>query len=276
MLCVSPKDIGGSMRKSGLLLLALTGILLPRLGESQQPQPAATSTPAVARSGNLDVGNVPTPNDMYCSGYITSHGVSDKLFVAAGHNSPDQSRYAGPSDVIFIHGRGMKEGERYQIVRHVADRNRWEAYSGQKAAVHDAGEPYFELAIVRITDVQKDTSIAVFELSCADVMPGDIAIPLEEREAPHFRNVSVDRYAPPSGKQHGRIIMAKDFDTFVGSKYKVYLNIGADKGLKPGDYLRATRTYSSTYRDPEAGLSLKASNYEDQQDHPQMLPMGDV
>jgi outer membrane protein OmpA-like peptidoglycan-associated protein len=264
------------MRKTGLLLLALTGILLPRMAVSQQPQPAAMPTPAVARSGNLDVGNVPTSNDMYCSGYITSHGVSDKLFVAGGHNSPDQSRYAGPSDVIFIHGRGMKEGERYQIVRHVADRNRWEAFRGQKSAVHDAGEPYFELAIVRITDVQKDTAVAVFELSCADVMPGDIAIPLEERETPHFRNVSIERYSPPSGRQQGRIIMAKDFDTFVGSKYKVYLSIGADKGLKPGDYLRATRTYSATYRDPEAGLSLKASEYEDTQVHPQLLPRGDV
>ena len=45
----------------------------------------------------------------------------------------------------------------------------------------------------------------------------------------------------------------------LATKYKVYLNIGADKGLKPGDYLRATRTYSYTYHDPEAGMSLKAS-----------------
>src|SRR5215813_5996829 len=205
-----PRDIGGSMRKTGLLLLAFTGILLSRLGESQQPQPAASPTPAGARSGNLDVGNVPTPNDMYCSGYITSHGVSDKLFVAAGHNSPDQSRYAGPSDVIFIHGHGMKPGERYQIIRHVRDTNHYEIYRGQRSAVREAGEPYFELAIVRISDVQKDTGIATFELSCADVMPGDIAIPLVEREAPPFRNVTLERYTPPTGKPQGRIIMAKE------------------------------------------------------------------
>ena len=261
------------MRKSGLILILLvsTGMLLPRLGYSQQPQSAATQRHA----GSL-VANTPTQVDMYCSGFITSEHVSDKLFVAAGHNSPDQSRYAGPSDVIFIHGEGMQPGQRYQIIRHVKDVNHYEAYSGQRSAVHSAGEPYFEIAIVRITDVQKKTGIAAFELSCSDVLPGDIAVPVTDREAPPFRNVSLERYTPPNGKPQGRIVMAKEFDTFVGSKYKVYVNIGADKGLKPGDYLRATRTYSNTYHDPEAGLSLKASNYEDSQDHPQMLPMGDL
>ena len=263
------------MRKSGLILMLLffTGLLLPTLGYAQQPAAAPATQ---ARSGNLNVANTPTQSDMYCSGYITSEHIPDKIFVAAGHNSPDQTRYAGPMDVIFLHGEGMQAGERYQIVRHVKDINHYEAYRGQRSAVHDAGEPYFEIAIVRVTDVQKKTGIAVFELSCSDVLPGDIAIPLPEREAPPFRNVALERYTPPSGKLQGRIVMANEFDTFVGSKYKVYLSIGADKGLKPGDYLRATRTYSATYNDPEAGLSLKASNYEDTQASPHMLPMGDI
>ncbi len=256
------------MRKSALLGLILIGIIAVKPGYAQSSaKPSSTGTV---------VGNTPTSNDMYCSGYITTEHVSEKLFVAAGHNSPDQSRYAGLSDVIFIHGPGMKVGDRYQIIRHVKDTNHYEIFRGQRSAVREAGEPYFEMAIVRISDVQKETGIAHFELSCADVMPGDIAVPLVEREAPQFRSVSLDRYAPPSGKQQGRIIMSKEFDTYVGSKYKVYLSIGADKGLKPGDYLRATRTYSYQYRDPVDGLSLKASNYEDTQVHPQKLPAGDV
>jgi outer membrane protein OmpA-like peptidoglycan-associated protein len=264
------------MRKSGLMLLALSGLLLSKGAYTQQAQPTATPVAPAARSGNLSVGNVPTPNDMYCSGFITNEHVSDKLFVAAGHNSPDQTRFAGISDVIFIHGQGMKAGERYQIIRHVKDTNHYEIFHGQRAAVRDAGVPYQELAIVRISDVQKDTGIATFELSCADVLPGDLAIPLVEREAPPFRNVSLERYTPPTGKQQGRIIMAKEFDSFIGTKYKVYLSIGADKGLKPGDYLRATRTYSYQYHDFEAGLSRKASEYDDTQAHPQKLPASDL
>jgi hypothetical protein len=266
------------MRKMGLVLLAFAGIVLSNLGFSQQTQPPQPQAAQKSQqpAANLGVGNLPTASDMYCSGFITTEKVPDNLFVAAGHNSPDQTRFAGVSDTIFIHGQGMKEGDRYQIVRHVRDTNHYEIYGGQKAAIRNVGEPYFEMAIVKVTEVQKNTAIAAFELSCSDVMPGDIAIPLVEREAPPFRKVSLDRYTPPSGKTVGRIIMAQEFDSFLGSKYKAYLNIGADKGLKPGDYLRATRTYSYAYRDPEAGLSLKASEYDDTQVHPQKLPTNDV
>jgi outer membrane protein OmpA-like peptidoglycan-associated protein len=265
------------MRKYGLVLLAFAG-MVSTLGFSQQTQPAQpqqTQRP-LQHATVADVGNVPTPTDMYCSGFITTEKIPDKLFVAGGHNSPDQSRYAGKSDTIFIHGAGMKEGDRYQIVRHVKDINHYEFFPGQKSAIHNSGDAYFELAIVRISEVQRDTAVADFELSCADVLPGDIAIPLVERETPHFRKVGLERYAPPNGKTSGRIVMAQEFDSFLGSKYKAYLNIGADKGLKPGDYLRATRTYSYTYHDAEAGLTLKASEYDDTQKDNHRLPKGDI
>src|SRR5262249_25034841 len=58
------------------------------------------------------------------------------------------------------------------------------------------------------------------------------------------------------------------FDHYVASKSKVYLDIGENKGLQPGDYLRATRTYSHIYHDADAGLSRKASINEDTQKDP--------
>jgi outer membrane protein OmpA-like peptidoglycan-associated protein len=269
------------MRNFGLVPLALAGMLFSNLGYSQQtqpaqPQPVQPAQRSQEHAANLDVGNTPTRSDMYCSGFLATEKVPDKMFVAAGHNSPDQTRFAGASDVIFIHGQGMKEGERYQIVRHVKDTNHYEMFPGQKAALRNLGIPYLELAIVKVTDVQKSTAVATFELSCSDVMPGDVVIPLADREAPPFRKVSLDRYTPPTGKPQGRIVMAKEFDSFLGSKYKAYVNIGADKGLKPGDYLRATRTYSYSYHDPVSGLSLKATEYDDTQMKPEKLPRGDV
>ncbi len=274
------------MKNFKMVPLVLAGMVLSNLSFSQQPQPAQTQ-PAQPQAvqqaqrpqehaANLNVGNTPTRSDMYCSGFLTNEKVPNKLFVAAGHNSPDQTRFAAAIDTIFIHGQGIKEGDRYQIVRLVKDTNHYEMFPGQRAALRSLGEPYQELAIVKVTDVQKNTAVATFELSCADVMPGDIAIPLPERDAPTFRKVSLDRYTPPTGKPQGRIVMAKEFDSFLGSKYKAYLNIGADKGLKPGDYLRATRTYSSSYRDPVTGLSLKATEYDDTQKSPERLPRGDV
>ncbi|HET9183464.1 MAG TPA: OmpA family protein [Candidatus Angelobacter sp.] len=213
----------------------------------------------------LNVGNTPTPADLYCSGFITTQHVPAQRYVMAGYNSPDQTRYAGPVDAVYIHGKDLKEGERYEIIRHVKDPNHYEFYPGEQAAIRAAGEPYFEIGYVRIQEVQNQTGIAKPELSCADIVPGDIAIPFEERHAPPFRAVTLKRFAPPNGKLQGRIIMAADFDSFVGSKYKVYLNLGSDKGIKVGDYLRATRTYSHSYHDPEESLALKASAVEDTQ-----------
>jgi outer membrane protein OmpA-like peptidoglycan-associated protein len=251
--------------KSSLMLLVLAGTMV-----AQKPAaapPSVQSAPPV-KTAALDVGTVPTPADMYCSGFISSDKVAESNYVAAGWNSPDQTRFAGISDTIYIHGRGLKEGDLYQIVRHVKDPNHFELYKGQASAIRSAGEIYFELGYVKIMSVQKDTAIAIPQLSCADFVPGDLAIPFETRPAPKFRKVTLDRYTPPTGKTQGRIILANEFDSFIGTKNKVYLNIGADKGLQIGDYLRATRTYSYTYNDPEAGMSLKASAVEDQQLNP--------
>ncbi len=262
------------MKKLGIALLVLASMGFAR--QIQATQSAPQQAQGIQHVANLDVGNAPTLNDMYCSGFISTEKVSDKMFVAAGANSPDQVRYSGTADTIFIHGQALKAGERYQILRHVRDPNHNELFRGQSAAIRQSGETYFELGYVKVVDVQKDTAIAIPELSCADFLPGDIAIPFVERETPVFRKVSLDIFAPPNGKNVGRILLAKEFDSFIGSKYKVYLNFGADKGLKPGDYLRATRTYSYTYHDRESGLSLKASENEPMQVNPQKLPKNDV
>lgn len=263
------------MNRFVLIMLAfVTGVYAQQ--PSAPPAQAQPTPQPKARAIALNIGNAPTAADMYCSGFITTDHISESRFIAGGWNSPDQTRFAGLGDYVYIHGKDMQEGERLHILRHVKDPNRYEFYSGQHSAVSNAGEPYFALGIARVIDVQKNTAIAVPELACSDFVPGDLAVPFEEQEAPKFRKVSIDRFAPPNGKATGRIIMAADFVGYVGTKDKVFLNIGADKGLKIGDYLRATRTYSYTYRDPEAGLSLKASTYEDTQKSPPHLFMGDV
>src|ERR1700730_12544529 len=92
------------MKNFGLVRLALAGLLLSNLGYSQQtqpaqPQPAQPAQRSQEDNANLDVGNTPTRSDMYCSGFLTTEKVPDKMFVAGGHNSPDQTRYHGASDV---------------------------------------------------------------------------------------------------------------------------------------------------------------------------------
>lgn len=256
------------MRTKGLIL----ALIIAALSVGKLALPAQTVKTVGSQSR---VGNTPTPADMYCSGFITTEHVPSDRYVAAGWHSPDQTRMAALIDYVYIHGRDIKVGDRYQIIRHVRDMDLFEIYPGGKNALRNAGEPYFELGYAKVIDVQKNTAIAVPELACADFVDGDVAIPFVERTPPVFRDVALDRFAPPNGQPVGRIIMGNEFDSMLGTKYIAYINLGEDK-VKVGDYLRITRTYSYGYNDPVMGMSRYASAYEDTQAEAKILPSSET
>lgn len=249
------------MKTTGIIsVLALAAV---SWGQATQPP----KKPVVQITGRkASTANAPTLSDMYCGGFIASEKIPTERFVVAGWNSPDQTRYASPSvDVLYIRTRDSKAGDRLEIIRRAKDPNGYEYFSGQHAAVKSLGEPYFEMGYVKVVEVQRDVAIAVPELACADFVEGDIAVPFEERPAPPFRVVSLDRIAPLSGKPTGRIVMGHEFDGYLGAKSMGVIDMGENKGLKVGDYVRVTRTYARTYHDPEAGLAMKANANEDTQ-----------
>ena len=51
----------------------------------------------------------------------------------------------------------------------------------------------------------------------------------------------------------------------LGTGQKVYINVGANQGVKVGDYFRAVRTYEADLNDPVDSLSFKAAISEDTQ-----------
>ena len=63
----------------------------------------------------------------------------------------------------------------------------------------------------------------------------------------------------------GAIVMGKDFDSELGTGHKVYLNVGANQGVKIGDYFRAVRSYEADLKDPVDSLSFRAAIAEDTQ-----------
>lgn len=255
------------MKRIGLVVLAFSVMSYGQAKQQVLGQQSPVDVKKV-RHTEIAVSNTPAPDDMYCSGFITTQSVPETHYVVGGQSSPDQADYATSADRIFIWGASdLKAGDRMQIVRHVRNPNHYETYSGEKAAIRQVGEPYFERGIVRVVEVQKNVAIAAPELSCAEIMPGDLAVPLVEREKPTFRAVTLERFTPPNGKVTGRIVMANEFDSSPGPTQKVYLSIGEDKGLKVGDYLRVTRTYDYVYHEYESGLSAKATVMEDTMYH---------
>lgn len=254
------------MKKTGLFLL----MLLATVALGQQADPAADgSTPpnTIATNGSFPYERfqTPTASDLYCAGFISKQLVPNANFVAGGLQTPNTTKFVN-GDMVYLAGHGYQTGQQYTIVRELRDPNRYEIFAGQHGILKATGQPYSELARVKIVDTRSKMAIAQVEFSCDPVNPGDIAIPFAEKPAASFRAPQLfDRYLPSSGKTGGRIIMAKDFDSELGTGMKVYVNVGANQGLKVGDYMRAVRTYSSDLSDPVDSLSFKASVSEDTQ-----------
>jgi outer membrane protein OmpA-like peptidoglycan-associated protein len=238
-----------------LLMLAMATAAVAQQGQA----PQVTLTNIVTRQ------QAPTYSDLYCAGFITNQPLQRLGFVAGGWGTPHMVRFS-EREYVYLEGSGFSLGAQYSIVRQARDPNLYESFRGQTALLRHLGRAYSDIGRVRVVAIRNNMAITQVESNCTDIMEGDAAIPFVERQTPVMHaKITFDRFAPPNGKLTGRIVMAKDFDTMAGTGRKVYLNVGANQGVKAGDYFRAVRSYSS-YRDDEAdNLSFKASSYDDMQ-----------
>jgi hypothetical protein len=259
--------LGGIMKRAVFFLLPL----MAGLSWAQQdltsdgPTPSGTAATVV----NFPVEKVQTPSmaDLYCAGFLRKSEPKNN-FVTGGTESPFNTNY-GNGEAIYLHGKGYEVGQQYTIIRELQDPNRYELYPGQFAGIKAAGRPYEELARVRIIDTRSHMAIARIEFSCDTVAPGDLVVAYEEKKLVNFHPpLRFDRFALANGQPSGRILMAKDFDSELGTGGTVYVNIGANQGLKVGDFLRAERSGTAITQDPVDSLSFKADSYEMTQNEP--------
>lgn len=255
------------MKKTRLLLILGLAIA----ARAQQPASAQADLNAPAGTEPTTVSfpferiQTPTPVDLACAGFVSKQLVPNSSFVAGNLYTPIDTK-ASNGEVVYLAGKGYEVGQKYTIVRELRDPNLYELFAGQHTLLHTMGQPYSELARVRIIDTRSRMAIAEIEMSCDPVNPGDFVIPYVEKPATAFHPPSrFDRFLPSNGKLTGRIAMAKDFDSEIGPGDKVYINIGANQGVKPGDYFRAVRSYEADLHDPTDSLSFKASTSEDTQ-----------
>ncbi len=263
------------MKKTGLFLIAC----LTAVAYAQQATPSPNqNTPAgtVATNVNFPVEQLATPTyaDLYCAGFVNQHPLPDVNYVAGGLDTPNTTHF-GTGELVFLNGKGYQAGQHYAIVRELHDPNRYESFDGQFGMLKAMGQPYDELGIVQIVDVRSKMAIAHVDFSCAPILPGDVAVPfVEKANIPYHPPMQFDRFVPASGKAGGRIVMARDFDSELGTGMKVYMNLGSNQGVKVGDYFRAVRPYTADLRNSVDSLSFKASTADDTQKHPASMERG--
>jgi hypothetical protein len=251
------------MKKTGLFVLLLATATWAQSGTDAPADPQGTS-PTKA-SFPIERVQTPTYADLYCAGFISKQTLPDANFVAGGLQTPSTTKFTR-GDIVYLQGSGYSAGAEYEIVRALRDVNEYETFPGQRKLLKETGQPYQEVGRVKVVDTRSRTAIAQIEYSCDGMNPGDTAIPFAEKQAVTFHTpVRFDRFLPASSKLSGRIVMGKDFDSELGTGHKVYLNVGANQGVKIGDFFRAVRTYESDLKDPVDSLSFKAAIAEDTQ-----------
>jgi hypothetical protein len=214
--------------------------------------------------------------DSNCSGFVTREGISAKNLVVGGEYSPHVSQFGG-RDLVFLSGEGMAVGGQFRLVRRVADKNRVEAFPGQYKLVKDVGDQWADLGYGHVVQMIDGSPMAMIDFSCQPIVVGDIAVPWTDRPvlAADKATKMFQEFGVPTASTTGMIVQARDFDFLLGTGKKVYLNIGAAKGLKPGDHLRVTRGYD-WHKDvrPIDRLSTFASMSEETSDRMPSVPKG--
>lgn len=237
------------------MLFLLTLVLSVAVWAQDQPAPAA-KPPQTLNTNLTEHQLAPTYSDVYCAGFVSKENIPMTNHIVAGYNSPHATKFV-VHDTVYLVGSGYAVGNRYTVLRKIVDPNRQEMFPGQHKLLLNSGSEYAELGRVAITRMDKEVAIADVEFSCQPLVPGDFLVPFQEKPAIQFRSTKqvFQPFAPFSGTA-GRIIDGKEFDQVLGTGAKVYVNIGANKGLKPGDYLRVTRNYDPDQMDPVDRLSV--------------------
>ena len=255
------------MKKIGLLMVLVATAAGAQSAAEGASADSNTPQGTISTSVNFPVQRVQTPTyaDVYCAGFINRQTLPDANFVAGGLQTPSTTKFV-KGDVVFLKGSGYTAGAEYEIVRALRDINEYEMFPGQRKLLKATGQPYEEVGRVRVIDTRSKTAVARIEYSCDPINPGDTAIPFAEKQmVPFHAPLRFDRFLPTGSKVSGRIVMARDFDSALGTGQKVYFNVGSNQGVKVGDYFRAVRNYEADLNDPVDSLSFKAAISEDTQ-----------
>jgi hypothetical protein len=191
--------------------------------------------PPVPISGPLPIG---VEADVYCSGYL---GSRDETFVGRIVNAEkerNQSMFM-VGDVLYLDigvEAGVQAGMELTIVRPSRLVDRWNSVR------ESVGRIYMTPGRVRVLCAQEKSSIAEIVYSCNEVEVGDYVAPFEPIPVPLVRRTRPQGICDtPNGKPLGHLVDTRDAVTPVATGTVVFLDLGEQDGLNPGDFLTVFR-----------------------------------
>lgn len=227
---------------AALLLLCaftLTNAVSAQTTENQSSVPEPTPTPTVILPQERSANAVAGHTDLYCAGFIQYAPAPITPEIVGGEQEQEQRTYA-EGDFVYINAgsqQGVKVGQEFAIVR-----PRGQMTSKFTTKSGWLGVYMQEMGRLQVVNVKDRVSVALITNSCEIVLLGDLLRQVNNRVAPLARpEVALDRFADPSGKQRGRIVMAREQREMLTRNHVVYIDLGAEDNVKAGDYLTIYR-----------------------------------
>src|SRR5579871_4025874 len=180
--------LGGTMKKAFIIVVLISAVCWAQTPPPPPPgsQVAAPQPSQLASTNLVQRVQAPTYSDIYCSGFMTKKQPSESSFVVGGYNSPHTTHWA-THDFIYLSGSGYQEGQQLSVVRKLRNPEKFEMFKGQYKLMASAGQPYQDMGRIRIIAIRGSYAVAQIEFSCDTIVPGDIAVPYEERAVVPFR-----------------------------------------------------------------------------------------
>jgi Flagellar assembly protein T, C-terminal domain len=235
-------------------LLAATALtLLCLTAASAQTMTARDQANNVAQPNGPAVAAVANEAELYCAGFIEYAPTLHSLQVVGGEQEQEQNTY-GEGDYVFINAGanlGVHEGDTFLVAR---PRGQFTSKLSQKHGW--LGVYTQEIGRLRVVRVKAQTSVALVTHSCDQIMLGDLLRSVPARTSPVAPVDPVfDRFGDASGKQHGRIVLARDGREMPSVSEVVFIDLGREDNVKEGDrltiYRPAGRGNISRFRDEE-------------------------
>ncbi|HEX7998191.1 MAG TPA: hypothetical protein VF528_07365 [Pyrinomonadaceae bacterium] len=226
-----------------VLLLVASGFISATSAQTPAPSPGVRvqpPRPTVILPEDAGPARVAGRTDLYCAGFIQYVPFPTPALQIIGGEQEQEQRVYAEGDYVFINAgsqQNVRVGQTFSVVRprgKVASKfTRKKGYLGVYVR---------ELGQLRVVEVKERVSVAFVEVSCELMLNGDLIQPSPQRLSPSERTeVKLDRFADPTGKQRGRIILARDSREMVSRNQIVFIDLGAEDNMKAGDYLTIYR-----------------------------------
>ena len=204
----------------------------------QRPRSPSEQTTLVA-PGERIPASAARASESACGGFIEQSPQAAAGQIVGAEQEAERRVFA-EGDLVFMDAgaqAGVRVGQEFTVVR---PRGQFRSKFSRKAG--SLGVYTQEVGLLRVVRVRERVSVAEVRVACSDLLVGDLLRPAQERPTPRARpDTALDRFAEPTGKQTGRLVLARDGREMVSRDDVVFVDLGAEDGVKVGDYLTIFR-----------------------------------